>query len=229
MENPAGKLHSFIIEAKKIKDSNIKVEDALSKLWNEKSYPRIYTKFAKMMQIPEEIEQSINDYIPEQEQFCRRTVSGLKNAFSKVRLHTNWNSFVTDLNVHIEDKLGSISSQIEPKLCSNEITDNTLEELKQEVDNLINSINTAEDLEDDFKNKLVNYLQKILSCIDDYSVTGSAPIFDSVAEVVGYTCLDESFGKNMKDEKKGIKELFKKVTETFSTANTYIGLPLMSG
>ncbi|MGR2871218.1 hypothetical protein [Vibrio vulnificus] len=56
-----------------------------------------------------------------------------------------------------------------------------------------------------FKKYIQHYMQKILTAIDDYLISGAQPILDALEATLGHAVLDPEFKEDLKETETGSK------------------------
>ncbi|EOW9269230.1 TPA: hypothetical protein PX805_003695 [Vibrio cholerae] len=93
---------------------------------------------------------------------------------------------------------------LENKLETSVIDTEQLDTFRIRVQDLIEHT-IKSDLTSEFKKFMTHYLQKILSAINDYLISGAMPILDAVEATLGHAVLDPNFKEALKESETGQK------------------------
>lgn len=198
----------------------------------------LMAKLGQVMLLPHEIQILVSQYYPELSRDLIHSMSKLQDAFTRQNLSGAWSSFIDHIDIHCISTLSLTASLLDNKLETCLIDKDNIDEFRLRVQNLINDALTIE-LDKDFKKFIVHYLQKILTALNDYLISGAQPILDALEATLGHAVLDPKFKEHLKDNgfgenvRKFISDLANVVTvATAATgAVAYIsanGFPLLS-
>lgn len=213
-DNPAARLLAILVEGNRLSKNTptkicwkkiLKVPDSSD---NESV---LMYKLGQAMMLPNDIQQLVEQYYPQQTNAIKHSISCTKTAFLSQNLNGTWDSFIRHIDSHTIANLEMIIALLDHKLQTKLINFSDLEAIREQVQNLYIDILNDHDLTEEFKNFIAHYLKKILAAIDDYFISGAIPILDALAATLGHAVLDPSFKEQLVNSKMG-----EKITQTIA-------------
>ncbi|MGR5061111.1 hypothetical protein ACPV3O_22905 [Vibrio rotiferianus] len=164
----------------------------------------LMSKLGQVMLLPHETKILVAQYYPQQTSSLDHTINQVQKAFTAQNLSSSWSTFIQHIDDHCISTLSMTSALLDNKLDTQLIEEETLEKFKDQVQQLLNDAITSE-LSSEFKKFITHYLQKILTAINDYLISGALPILDAIHSTLGHAVLDPNFKKDLVDTETGNK------------------------
>lgn len=196
-ENPAERLYLMLEEGKKI-GATVPSRTAWIKLLNiedSSNHALLMSRLGKFMELPSQVYKLMNEYYPENKKAMDYWILKINNGFGKHSLNTQWSEFITSIDEHSMNYIKMASGFLKNKSLTKYISDENLEDFRKKIQELYDEIFQS-DIEQSVKEFLLRSLQNILINIDEYFITGSSEIMNSISSTMG--CL--FFDKKYKDE-----------------------------
>lgn len=164
----------------------------------------LMSKLGQVMLLPHETRILVEQYYPDQVEALNHTLNQIQIAFTSQNLSSTWETFIRHIDNHCISTLTMTTALLDNKLENKIIKIEQLDDFKSRVQTLIDeTINSS--LSNDFKKFMTHYLQKILSAMNDYLISGAMPILDAVEATLGHAVLDPNFKQALRDTDTGHK------------------------
>ncbi|OHY89390.1 hypothetical protein BI375_23730 [Vibrio rotiferianus] len=162
----------------------------------------LMSKLGQVMLLPHETKLLVEQYYPSQASSLNHTLHQIQKAFTNQNLSATWTTFIQHIDSHCISTLSMTSALLDNKLETQLIESDQLSNFKEQVQEILNKT-IASDLSSEFKKFMTHYLQKILSAINDYLISGAMPILDAIESTLGHAVLDPSFRDELKETETG--------------------------
>ena len=179
------------------------------------------------MELPSIIIQALQDNYPDEPNNWEHWNKQIENAFMAQQLNSQWAGFITLIDQHsytylrLHAKLLQVQSKTKP--LNMDVLDKTRSELNECLISLL-----AADIDQEVKSYLARNLRKLIAAIDEYHITGTAGIFDSIEIVMGHQWIDPKYREFIRENDLGQK--ITTIVGTVADAMTIVlGLPPISG
>ncbi|WP_421206828.1 hypothetical protein [Aeromonas enteropelogenes] len=198
----------------------------------------LMAKLGQVMLLPHNTQNLVSTYYPELSEDLTYVMSKLQDAFIRQNLSGAWSTFIGHIDVHCISTLSMTATLLDHKLETSLIAPDDIERFRERVQTLISDSLKIE-LNKEFKKFIVHYLQKILTALNDYLISGAQPILDALEATLGHAVLDPEFKEHLKEDGfgKNVREFIGDLANvvTIATAATgavaYItehGFPLLN-
>ncbi|EHV9836592.1 hypothetical protein ACUAW6_003457 [Vibrio cholerae] len=164
----------------------------------------LLSKLGQVMLLPHEVKQNIEQHYPEHVDALSHTLRQIQIAFMNQNLDDKWGKFIINIDQHCISILSMAAALLENKLSTASIDESKLNLFRSKVRELLDDI-VLSDLSVEFQRFMTHYLQKILSSIDDYLISGAMPILEAVESTLGHAVLDPNFRDELKNNAIGSK------------------------
>lgn len=221
--NPAYRLLSILEEGKSIgAQSGCKAAWAQI-LKTDQNSPDLLIRMGKVMELPSQIIQALQDIYPEEQNTWQHWNNQVGHAFISQQLQSQWGTFINNIDSHsytylrLHAKLLQVQSRTKP------LEADTLKKIRSDLDECL-----AETLQSDFdidvKRYLARNLRKLIAAIDEYHITGTAGILDSIEIIMGHQVIDPKYKEVIRNSEIGSK--ISTIVGTAADALTIVlGLP----
>jgi len=225
--NPAFRLLS-ILENGRSKDQST----ACRTIWAEilktsENSPELLIRLGKTMELPSLIVQALQDTYPDEPNTWDHWSSQVRNAFMQQQLHGPWSSFIGYIDSHsytylrMHAKLLQVQSKTKP--LNSEILEETRSTLNECLTNLLKA-----ELDQEVKTYLARNLRKLIAAIDEYHITGTTGIFDSIEVVMGHQVFDPKYKSFIRESDLG-QQISTVVGIIADAMSIVMGLPQIGG
>ena len=202
--NPAFRLLS-ILESGRANEPNLTCRTIwASILKTTENSPELLIRLGKTMELPSLIVQAIQDTYPDEPNTWSHWNSQVSDAFMQQQLHGPWSSFIGHIDNHsytylrIHAKLLQVQSKTSP--LNSEILEETRSTLNECLTNLLKA-----DVDQEVKSHLARNLRKLIAAIDEYHITGTTGIFDSIEIAMGHQVFDPNYKAFIRESDLGQK------------------------
>ncbi|MCQ8128312.1 hypothetical protein [Methylomonas rivi] len=192
-DNPAARLLA-ILEAGALQNSKNNCRNVWRELLGVQTGrdALLMSRIGKVMELPEQAIEIINRDFPNQKSTFNHWNTKVNQAFSQQNLNSEWGSFQAQIDQHTLTYLRLTAELIQTKLPTKLLEQETIEELRSRINQLLNEV-----IDGDFKNEIVEYvaryLQRIITALDEYRISGAVPIIEAVDASLGHAFFDESY------------------------------------
>ena len=192
VDNPASRLLQ-ILEAGRKHPGNANCRAVwLDVLKAGKDNAELNAKIGKVMQLPLEIIDLLKEHYGAQGDTWSHWSTQVATAFMSQNLNSNWASFSGHIDDHTIMYLRMAVGLLDAKISVRRMSDENLKKLYASFTALLAEI-LHSDLDSSLKKFLVDHLRRIVSAIEDYSISGGSALLDSLEVVVGHAYLDPSY------------------------------------
>lgn len=193
-DNPARRLHSFLVLATSIKP-HVDSKNALMSIFKLTGQDNVVLR-RKMIRLEETFNvviEMVENVLPKGAVSCWHIQKQLNTAFLNLSLQGSWGKFIDPIDQHVIDGLLSISTIMDfhPNdyhLHSENLSNEQLQSLKDQANKLLEDV-VSSDFPEDLKIFIVSHVRKILEAIDDYRISGAMPIIENIEGVFGHVGL----------------------------------------
>lgn len=187
---------------------------------------QLFSRLGKVMELAELTAQSIRDEFPQQTQACAHLESKVHRAFMVQSLNASWDTFIGHIDEHAINYLALVSELLQTRSTAKVIDDQELREIRESIDLICSEI-ISSNIDIEIKQYLVRAFRKILTALDEYRISGTYPIMDTIDAMFGHAAKNEGYRSFLTNT-----ELGNRVLDTLSAAanvvTVAIGVPQIS-
>lgn len=224
-ENPAEQLLE-ILEASK----NYSSTDNCRKTWKrildipQADEALFMSRLGKVMQLPKKIIDEINKIEGTDSDIYQHWSTQINSGFTLQHLQGNWGTFTQHIDSHTIPYLKSTAQILNSHLKISALSDNQIDEIRQEVIGLIQKIRES-NLDEAIKTYLLKILGELINSINEYKITGHDFIIQKIDTIVGHAVTDEEFRERMKNSDIGLWGTLAKISGIVTLAT---GVPQLA-
>lgn len=178
------------------------------------------------MELPHQIRQAIEMNFPAHLKNCTHWEGRIQKAFMSQNINGDWGSFIAHIDDHTVMYLGLTAELLQTKANTKSIADAEIQEVRERIAQIYNEVRNSE-LSIDIKIYLVRYLQKIITSIDEYYLTGAIPVLESVGALLGHAFVDKKYCDFLRNEELG-ERIFECLTAMANVVTVAVGLPQLT-
>jgi hypothetical protein len=225
--NPAFRLLS-ILESGRSQDANT----ACRTIWasilktNENS-PELLIRLGKAMELPQLIVQALQDLYPEEPNTWEHWSSQVRNAFMQQQLHGPWRTFISNIDSHSYTYLRMHAKLLQLQSKTNPLKNEVLEETRLSLNECLTKLLQA-DIDQDVKTYIARNLRRLIAAIDEYHITGTTGVFDSIEILMGHQVFDPKYKAYIQESDLG-KQISTTVGTIADAMSIVLGLPQIGG
>jgi hypothetical protein len=175
-----------------------------------------------VMALPSKIIQMVKDEYDDMDGVWHLWEAQLNNAFSVQNLNAAWNTFIDYIDANSMAMLQMTVGLLASKSTGRPIDASSIESIRARLQEDYEAALALEQ-NDDVKKYLVRSLREIIANLDEYRLTGAAPILRNSESIIGHMEQDNRFNSFMSETSLGqrIKETLGMVSDivTIVTAN----------
>ena len=195
IDNPAQRLLNIILDGKGLQKPNeIRTRNAWVKILGiegDEEYI-LLQRIGEVMALPNRIIKIMSENFESDHWRTNHWVGKFTKAFKSLNLNGTWYDFINIIDEQSMTELKMISLLIETKGHVNDLSVEQLEGFIIKVDELKKEIIDSE-IPSNLKEHFVKYLNKIISALDSYKITGIEPIMEAVESTLGHAFVDEEY------------------------------------
>jgi Rad3-related DNA helicase len=228
-DNPAGRL-LHILQDGKNKPPRAICKDVWFQLLEVegKNFALLMPRLGKVMELPEQIVSQIQYHYPNQSNTCKHWSGRVNTAFSMQNLNGTWQEFNKYIDENTINYLSIFADLLDTKENIQILKEDKLSEIREKINDLLTDILDENiDIDENFKNYIVNYLRKITIAIEEYKISGATPIVESIEKILGHSFIDEEYRENLFKTKTGNK-IITTLEVVASVVTIAVGLPELS-
>ncbi len=211
----AGKQISLSYNCRKAWCQLLDVDDA-------SNHSLLMSRLGKVMALPDEIVSLLDSHDGIEPEVYQHWVSQINAGFSNQSLTGTWESFIKFIDSHAMSNLALTSTLLRVTGKRTLIDEVSLQETTEKLHALLSEVMESE-LADDVKAYVVKSLQKIITALNEYKITGSAPILETIEASFGHAVVDERFRESMNDSETG-RKVWDILANTANTVSVATGL-----
>ncbi|HIF4815362.1 TPA: hypothetical protein ACX14S_003407 [Klebsiella pneumoniae] len=182
----------------------------------------LWDKISKLMSLPKKIDDTLQDYFPEDEIPAPNWRPCVNDFFSKLNLTEPLQNTLPRISEQALNDLGMLSILFKTKGQIGQLKDEQLEEIKTQLSELKDSIINS-NFSTELKKDILHYINNMIRAFEDYEITGIEPIISATEATMGHACMSESFNEIITNTEEGskLKRILKK---TISSINSVEGI-----
>lgn len=197
LTNPAYRLLSILEAGKKISHDRPCRSTWAALLKTNETSSELLVRIGKTMELPSLIIAELQDSHPEESDSWSHWSTQVQNAFMSQQLNSNWGSFISRIDDHsyrylrVHGKLIQVNSKTKP------LDNSVLTEARSKLNDCLTQL-LESDIDKEVKSYLARNIRKIITAIDEYSITGTTGIFDSLEIIMGHQVFDKKYSDVLK-------------------------------
>ncbi|OAE52978.1 hypothetical protein A7J67_18425 [Achromobacter xylosoxidans] len=193
IDNPAHRLWLLLTDARYIK-SDVKCKMAWASLLGvEVNSPDLYGRLGKFMQLPHDAIEALKVEHSDELPAAQHWFTQISVAFERQHLHETWQTFISHIDGHSMNYLKVHAKLINGGKQLKVLELDTLAQARADLATLLNTVLGDDTLDIGVRQALVRNLRGLLSSIEEYKLTGSAAVFDSISVVYGQGFFDSKY------------------------------------
>lgn len=225
-DNPAYRLLTILEEGKKI-DINLNCAIVWARLLNVSTdSPDLFARMGKVMELPSLAVSAICSAYPDEPNTWAHWVGQVQQGFRSQSLNQPWSTFINVIDNHSINYLKIHSKLLQLKSNFKPVDQDVLENSRQGLSEVLELLLAANDIEDEVRISLSRNIRKLINSIEEYKLTGSIGIFDSLEILIGHSYFDQKYANAIK--KSSIAEKITNLLSVLANAMTIAqGLPML--
>lgn len=225
-DNPALRLLGLLNKAKTI-DANKASVNAWEALLDAKSdRALLLSRMGKMLALPQQIASVLSNSVDAPPESVQHIANQLFAAFTTHKFNEKWEVFTARIDVHMLNYLALASTLLETRNPTKRLDDEELTSLRENFSNLLERIRLYE-IESHLKSYIVMQLHDLIAALDDYFITGAAPILECVEATVGHAYLDPGYKSFLNDHELG-QSLLQCLAAAANLVTVVVGVPQLA-
>ncbi len=225
--NPAYRLLNLLEKGKRISPNNPCRSAWAQLLGTSVDSPELLIRLGKTMELPSLVVQSLIDTYPDESNTWSHWTTQIQTAFLSQQLHDKWNTFIAHIDDHSFTYLRMHAKLLQVKSKTKPLESEVLTKAREELNDVLSELLSAE-IDISAKTYLARNIRKLISSIDEYHISGSASVFDSMEALIAHQFFDPEYKKCLNESSIGGK--ISTIVGTVADAMTIVmGLPAISG
>lgn len=221
--NPAFRLLTILEEGRSIPQQSACKAAWSQILKTDQNSPELLIRLGKVMELPSQIVQSLQDTYPDEPNTWQHWNSQVQQAFQAQQLQSQWSTFIANIDVHSFTYLRMHAKLLQVQSKTKPLAADTLVKARAELNECLSEILESE-VDIDVKRYLARNLRKLIAAIDEYHITGTSGVLDSIEIVMGHQVFDPKYRDLI--QKTGIGSKISATIGTVADAMTIVlGLP----
>lgn len=204
-ENPAERLHDFLVRGKSINTSENCKQSWISLLdLSGPSEADVLRGIAGASELPKKIIHIRDEIIQSKRGRSSHWLKKVNKAFSSQNLNGDWSSFINHIDEVTLSELDLLAMVFEGANQEDGLSDEELLSFRQRILELREEVLNS-DIDKDVRFAIIELLKKTLEAIELYQLTGSGPIMEAVELSVGKIMFSEKLQDEVKKGSVGKK------------------------
>ncbi|EIJ9085003.1 hypothetical protein RJ218_003850 [Enterobacter hormaechei] len=197
IDNAAARLHDFLIRTHNSNTSR-DTRWVLQQFLNMPGVPdhELYRGLAGLLELPGKVQTELENHFPDNG--LSHWNDRVSRAFSQISLNAMWGGIMSPIDERTLTELNMLSLLFRTKGEVALIDQSEMSEYKAKIEELKEDT-IAADLSIEMRTTILQYLNKILSAIESYQITGVEPIMEAMESIIGRAALNEEYSKALKD------------------------------
>ena len=226
-DNPAFRLFTILGQGKLI-DGRTKCLVAWAELLDvEPDSPELLAKMGKVMELPSQTVAALLSSNPYQEDTTNHWLKQVQVAFESQVLGSTWTTFIDRIDTHSITYLQLHSQLIQGARKRKALDSGDLDSAKLELDEVLQFLLNSESIDSEVRVALARNLRRLITAIDEYRLTGSTAIFDSIEILFGHSYFDLKYAEVIRESTTG-KRIADIVSVLANSMTIALGLPPIS-
>lgn len=146
------------------------------------------------MQLPAEAIAALRIEHEDELQTARHWEAQVNAAFAKQNLREHWNTFIGNIDQHSLNYLKAHAKLINGGKQIKPLAMDTVDDARVKLGELIDAAMADEALDPAVRIALVRNLRKLVSALEEYKITGSSAVLDSISILYGQGFFDANYG-----------------------------------
>ncbi|MCH4582508.1 hypothetical protein [Achromobacter xylosoxidans] len=198
IDNPAHRLWLLLSEAKTIEITK-NCKQAWAQLFNVKATsPDVFERLGKVMQLPSQIIAALKEEHEDELTTAHYWQTQLDTAFSRQNLADTWQSFIGNIDNHSINYLKGHAKILNGGKQLKALELDTLEQARKDLSELLGEVLKDDSIPVSIRQALARNLRAIIISLEEYKLTGSAGVFDSIAILYGQALFDVPYRQSIK-------------------------------
>lgn len=225
--NPAFRLLSILEEGKN-ENQQVTCRSVWAKLLKtDENSPELLIRLGKTMELPSLIVQALQDTYPDEPSTWDHWNSQVRSAFMQQQLHGQWTTFISQIDSHSYTYLRMHATLLQVQSKTRPLNHDVLETTRSDLNECLVTLMKAE-LDQEVKGYLARNIRKLIAAIDEYHITGTTGIFDSIEIVMGHQVFDPNYKEFIRGT--AIGQQISTIVGTIADAMSIVmGLPQIGG
>lgn len=180
----------------------------------------------KMLALPQRISSVLSNSVEAPPDSVQHIANQLYTAFITHKFNEKWQAFTTRIDVHILNYLSLASTLLETQNSTKRLDDEELTSLREKFSSLLDDVRSS-DIQPHLKSYIVMQLHGLIAELDDYFITGAAPILERIEATVGHAHVDAGYRSFLKDHELG-QSLLKCLAAAANLVTVAVGVPQLA-
>lgn len=197
-ENPAERLHDFLVKGKSV-PTHINCKETWISLLelSEPSEANVLRGIAAISELPSKITHVRDEVITSKRGRSGHWLKQVNVAFSSQTLTSDWSTFISHIDNVTISELDFLAMVFEGANQEDGLSEEELLSFKQRILELREEVLNS-DIDKDVRFAIVELLKKTLEAIELYQLTGTGPIMEAVELSVGKIMFNEKLQEEVK-------------------------------
>lgn len=185
----------------------------------------LWEKLSKIMSLPAKIQETLDDYFPDEEITAPTWKHNVTSFFSGMNINAPVHNHIKFITPEAYNELGLLSVIFKTKGQIGKLVDEDIIDIQEQLNDLKNSVIDS-NLSKELRKDILHYLNNILRSLEDYSITGIEPVISSIEATLGHACISQPFQDVVKNTEIGgrLKDILKKSLTAVSSVEGVVSL-----
>ncbi len=199
-DNPAHRLWMLLTEAHQIQGS-INCKSGWAQLLGvDSESPELFTRMGKVMQLPADAMTALEIEHADELPMARHWQTQINRAFARQNFRENWSSFIGNVDEHSLNYLRTHAKLINDGKQLKPLQLDTLDNARTQLAELIQTVLKDEGLDPTVRLELIRNLRRLVSSLEEYKVTGSTAVFESISVLYGHGMFNPEYRAAVKPD-----------------------------
>lgn len=229
-DNPAGRLLEILLKVKahpKNTASREVWQSVLELAPSEILSPLMNAKIATVMSLAHQALELLREEHPELAESTPAWANQVCTAFQVKNLHANISDFTAHISNETISSVRMTAVLLDKGSKRKTLSIDELTEMRDSITIVLNDVLASVELDSEIRTYLARALRKILTAIEDYQLTGAAPILESIEQAVGHAMVDPEYKNFLTNSQLG-QRVFDAFQVAGSIVTIAVGLPVLA-
>ncbi|WP_182286521.1 hypothetical protein [Comamonas testosteroni] len=229
-DNPAGRLLEILLKVKTYSKGTAAREVWQSVLGlppSEILSPLMNAKIATVMSLVHQALELLREEHPELAESTPGWATQVCTAFQLQNLHGTINEFTSQISNETISNVRMTAVLLDKGSRRKTLSSDELAEMRDSINSVLDEVLKSAELDSEIRAYLARALRKILTAIEDFQLTGAAPILESIEQAVGHVMVDPEYKNFLINNQLG-----QRVLDAFQAASCIVtvavGMPALT-
>lgn len=203
-DNPAQRLHAILVKCQGI-NAKTTCRGAWQTVLGTDDEADLLDRIAKLLQLTVEVENVVECAYPKHTNHARVLRLQVHEGISRQSMNGEWQAFLGNISVNSVTHLELIADLLNERPHLRAVESESLIEQRDVLIELGKQISQATDVDAGVKLTILKHLERLISAINEYFITGTFPVLDATKAAMADIVFDDRYATALKSTESGKK------------------------